>query len=165
MPKFAELQILLDAGMNIGIFDNFNCQEYEMAYVEDGKWIGQDGNNKYDDSTYHAVFEINRNPIETVSDSIFKTDSSPTLSAVKGEDFTWQGNCDIEISYYNSDKTICDSAPAAAGDRTGQGTDAGTAGALLDPAAEGGDQRAGGRIPSGTDHGHPADRGAETADR
>lgn len=56
-------------------------------------------------------------------------------------------------------------APAAAGDRTGQGTDAGTAGALLDPAAEGGDQRAGGRIPSGTDHGHPADRGAETADR
>lgn len=51
------------------------------------------------------------------------------------------------------------------GDRTGQGTDAGTAGALLDPAAEGGDQRAGGRIPSGTDHGHPADRGAETADR
>ena len=116
MPKFAELQILLDAGMNIGIFDNFNCQEYEMAYVEDGKWIGQDGNNKYDDSTYHAVFEINRNPIETVSDSIFKTDSSPTLSAVKGEDFTWQGNCDIEISYYNSDKTICDSAPAAAGD-------------------------------------------------
>lgn len=51
------------------------------------------------------------------------------------------------------------------GDRTGQGTDAGTAGALLDPAAEGGDQRTGGRIPSGTDHGHPADRGAETADR
>lgn len=116
MPKFAELQILLDAGMNIGKIDTFNCQEYEVAYVENGKWRGQDGNNKYDDSTYHAVFEINRNPIETVSDSIFKTDSSPTLSAVKGEDFTWQGNCDIEISYYNSDKTICDSAPAAAGD-------------------------------------------------
>lgn len=116
MPKFAELQILLDAGMNLGILDNFNCQEYEVAWVENGKWRGQAGNNKYKDSTYHAVFEINRNPIETVSDSIFKTDSSPTLSAVKGEDFTWQGNCDIEISYYNSDKTICDSAPAAAGD-------------------------------------------------
>lgn len=87
-----------------------------MAWVENGKWRGQAGNNKYKDSTYHAVFEINRNPIETVSHSIFKTDSSPTLSAVKGEDFTWQGNCDIEISYYNSDKTICDSAPAAAGD-------------------------------------------------
>ena len=116
MPKFAELQILLDAGMNLGKYDNFNCQEYEVAWVENGKWRGQKGNNKYDDSTYHAVFEINRNPIETVSDSIFKTDSSPTLSAVKGEDFTWQGNCDIEISYYNSDKTICDSAPAAAGD-------------------------------------------------
>ena len=116
MPKFAELQILLDAGMNLTKFDNFNCQEYEVAWVENGKWRGQKGNNKYADSTYHAVFEINRNPIETVSDSIFKTDSSPTLSAVKGEDFTWQGNCDIEISYYNSDKTICDSAPAAAGD-------------------------------------------------
>ena len=116
MPKFAELQILLDAGMKLGITDNFNCQEYEVAWVENGKWRGQAGNNKYKDSTYHAVFEINRNPIETVSDSIFKTDSSPTLSAVKGEDFTWQGNCDIEISYYNSDKTICDSAPAAAGD-------------------------------------------------
>lgn len=116
MPKFAELQILLDAGVNIGQFDNFNCQEYEVAYVYNGEWIGQDGNDKYDDSIYHAVFEINRNPIETVSDSIFKTDSSPTLSTVKGEDFTWQGNCDIEISYYNSDKTICDSAPAAAGD-------------------------------------------------
>ena len=116
MPKFAELQILLDAGMNLKITDNFNCQEYEVAWVENGKWRGQKGNNKYADSTYHAVFEINRNPIETVSDSIFKTDSSPTLSAVKGEDFTWQGNCDIEISYYNSDKTICDSAPAAAGD-------------------------------------------------
>lgn len=116
MPKFAELQILLDAGMNLGILDNFNCQEYEVAWVENGKWRGQAGNNKYKDSTYHAVFEINRNPIETVSHSIFKTDSSPTLSAVKGEDFTWQGNCDIEISYYNSDKTICDSAPAAAGD-------------------------------------------------
>ena len=116
MPKFAELQILLDAGMKIGKFDNFNCQEYEVAWVDNGKWRGQAGNNKYADSTYHAVFEINRNPIETVSDSIFKTDSSPTLSAVKGEDFTWQGNCDIEISYYNSDKTICDSAPAAAGD-------------------------------------------------
>ena len=116
MPKFAELQILLDAGMNLGITDNFNCQEYEVAWVENGKWRGQKGNNKYADSAYHAVFEINRNPIETVSDSIFKTDSSPTLSAVKGEDFTWQGNCDIEISYYNSDKTICDSAPAAAGD-------------------------------------------------
>ena len=115
MPKFAELQILLDAGINIGKFENFNCQEYEVAWVENGKWRGQAGNNKYKDSTYHAVFEINRNPIETVSDSIFKTDSSPTLSAVKGEDFTWQGNCDIEISYYNSDKTICDSAPAAAG--------------------------------------------------
>ena len=116
MPKFAELQILLDAGMNLKITDNFNCQEYEVAWVENGKWRGQKGNNKYADSAYHAVFEINRNPIETVSDSIFKTDSSPTLSAVKGEDFTWQGNCDIEISYYNSDKTICDSAPAAAGD-------------------------------------------------
>ena len=116
MPKFAELQILLDAGMNLTKFDNFNCQEYEVAWVENGKWRGQKGNNKYADSAYHAVFEINRNPIETVSDSIFKTDSSPTLSAVKGEDFTWQGNCDIEISYYNSDKTICDSAPAAAGD-------------------------------------------------
>lgn len=116
MPKFAELQIFLDAGMKLGITDNFNCQEYEVAWVENGKWRGQAGNNKYKDSTYHAVFEINRNPIETVSDSIFKTDSSPTLSAVKGEDFTWQGNCDIEISYYNSDKTICDSAPAAAGD-------------------------------------------------
>ena len=116
MPKFAELQILLDAGMNLKITDNFNCQEYEVAWVENGKWRGQQGNNKYADSAYHAVFEINRNPIETVSDSIFKTDSSPTLSAVKGEDFTWQGNCDIEISYYNSDKTICDSAPAAAGD-------------------------------------------------
>ena len=116
MPKFAELQILLDAGMNLTKFDNFNYQEYEVAWVENGKWRGQKGNNKYADSTYHAVFEINRNPIETVSDSIFKTDSSPTLSAVKGEDFTWQGNCDIEISYYNSDKTICDSAPAAAGD-------------------------------------------------
>lgn len=115
MPKFAELQILLDAGMNLKITDNFNCQEYEVAWVENGKWRGQKGNNKYADSTYHAVFEINRNPIETVSDSIFKTDSSPTLSAVKGEDFTWQGNCDIEISYYNSDKTVCDSAPAAAG--------------------------------------------------
>ena len=115
MPKFAELQILLDAGVNIGKFENFNCQEYEVAWVENGKWRGQKGNNKYADSTYHAVFEINRNPIETVSDSIFKTDSSPTLSAVKGEDFTWQGNCDIEISYYNSDKTVCDSAPAAAG--------------------------------------------------
>ena len=115
MPKFAELQILLDAGMKLGITDNFNCQEYEVAWVDNGKWRGQAGNNKYKDSTYHAVFEINRNPIETVSDSIFKTDSSPTLSAVKGEDFTWQGNCDIEISYYNSDKTICDSAPAAAG--------------------------------------------------
>ena len=115
MPKFAELQILLDAGINIGKFENFNCQEYEVAWVDNGKWRGQAGNNKYADSTYHAVFEINRNPIETVSDSIFKTDSSPTLSAVKGEDFTWQGNCDIEISYYNSDKTICDSAPAAAG--------------------------------------------------
>lgn len=115
MPKFAELQILLDAGMKLGITDNFNCQEYEVAWVENGKWRGQAGNNKYKDSTYHAVFEINRNPIETVSDSIFKTDSSPTLSAVKGEDFTWQGNCDIEISYYNSDKTICDSAPTAAG--------------------------------------------------
>lgn len=115
MPKFAELQILLDAGMNLKITDNFNCQEYEGAWVENGKWRGQKGNNKYADSTYHAVFEINRNPIETVSDSIFKTDSSPTLSAVKGEDFTWQGNCDIEISYYNSDKTVCDSAPAAAG--------------------------------------------------
>lgn len=115
MPKFAELQILLDAGMNLKITDNFNCQEYEVAWVENGKWRGQKGNNKYADSTYHAVFEINRNPIETVSDSIFKTDSSPTLSAVKGEDFTWQGNCDIEISYYNSDKTICDSAPTAAG--------------------------------------------------
>ena len=116
MPKFAELQILLDAGMNLKITDNFNCQEYEVAWVENGKWRGQKGNNKYADSAYHAVFEINRNPIETVSDSIFKTDSSPTLSAVKGEDFTWQGNCDIEISYYNSDKTICDSAPTAAGD-------------------------------------------------
>ena len=116
MPKFAELQILLDAGMNLKITDNFNCQEYEVAWVENGKWRGQKGNNKYADSAYHAVFEINRNPIETVSDSIFKTDSSPTLSAVKGEDSTWQGNCDIEISYYNSDKTICDSAPAAAGD-------------------------------------------------
>lgn len=116
MPKFAELQILLDAGMKLGMLDNFNCQEYEVAWVENGKWRGQAGNNKYKDSTYHAVFEINRNPIETVSHSIFKTDSSPTLSAVKGEDFTWQGNCDIEISYYNSDKTICDSAPAAAGD-------------------------------------------------
>ena len=115
MPKFAELQILLDAGMNLKITDNFNCQEYEVAWVENGKWRGQKGNNKYADGTYHAVFEINRNPIETVSDSIFKTDSSPTLSAVKGEDFTWQGNCDIEISYYNSDKTVCDSAPAAAG--------------------------------------------------
>ena len=115
MPKFAELQILLDAGMNLKITDNFNCQEYEVAWVENGKWRGQKGNNKYADSAYHAVFEINRNPIETVSDSIFKTDSSPTLSAVKGEDFTWQGNCDIEISYYNSDKTICDSAPTAAG--------------------------------------------------
>lgn len=115
MPKFAELQILLDAGMNLKITDNFNCQEYEVAWVENGKWRGQKGNNKYADSTYHAVFEINRNPIETVSDSIFKTDSSPTLSAVKGEDFTWQGNCDIEISYYNSDKTVCDSVPAAAG--------------------------------------------------
>lgn len=115
MPKFAELQILLDAGMNLKITDNFNCQEYEVAWVENGKWRGQKGNNKYADSTYHAVFEINRNPIETVSDFIFKTDSSPTLSAVKGEDFTWQGNCDIEISYYNSDKTVCDSAPAAAG--------------------------------------------------
>lgn len=115
MPKFAELQILLDAGMNLKITDNFNCQEYEVAWVENGKWRGQKGNNKYADSTYHAVFEINRNPIETVSDSIFKTDSSPTLSAVKGEDFTWQVNCDIEISYYNSDKTVCDSAPAAAG--------------------------------------------------
>ena len=115
MPKFAELQILLDAGMNLKITDNFNCQEYEVAWVENGKWRCQKGNNKYADSTYHAVFEINRNPIETVSDSIFKTDSSPTLSAVKGEDFTWQGNCDIEISYYNSDKTVCDSAPAAAG--------------------------------------------------
>ncbi len=115
MPKFAELQILLDAGMNLKITDNFNCQEYEVAWVENGKWRGQKGNNKYADSTYHAVFEINRNPIKTVSDSIFKTDSSPTLSAVKGEDFTWQGNCDIEISYYNSDKTVCDSAPAAAG--------------------------------------------------
>lgn len=114
MPKFAELQILLDAGMNLKITDNFNCQEYEVAWVENGKWRGQKGNNKYAD-TYHAVFEINRNPIETVSDFIFKTDSSPTLSAVKGEDFTWQGNCDIEISYYNSDKTVCDSAPAAAG--------------------------------------------------
>lgn len=113
MPKFAELQILLDAGMNLKITDNFNCQEYEVAWVENGKWRGQKG--KYADGTYHAVFEINRNPIETVSDSIFKTDSSPTLSAVKGEDFTWQGNCDIEISYYNSDKTVCDSAPAAAG--------------------------------------------------
>ena len=101
--------------MNLKITDNFNCQEYEVAWVENGKWRGQKGNNKYADSTYHAVFEINRNPIETVSDSIFKTDSSPTLSAVKGEDFTWQGNCDIEISYYNSDKTVCDSAPAAAG--------------------------------------------------
>lgn len=115
MPKFAELQILLDAGMKLGITDNFNCQEYEVAWVENGKWRGQAGNNKYANSAYHAVFEINRNPIETVSDSIFKTDSSPTLSAVKGEDFTWQGNCDIEISYYNSDKTICDSAPTAAG--------------------------------------------------
>lgn len=115
MPKFAELQILLDAGMNLKITDNFNCQEYEVAWVENGKWRGQKGNNKYADGAYHAVFEINRNPIETVSDSIFKTDSSPTLSAVKGEDFTWQGNCDIEISYYNSDKTICDSAPTAAG--------------------------------------------------
>lgn len=115
MPKFAELQILLDAGMNLKITDIFNCQEYEVAWVENGKWRGQKGNNKYADSTYHAVFEINRNPIETVSDFIFKTDSSPTLSAVKGEDFTWQGNCDIEISYYNSDKTVCDSAPAAAG--------------------------------------------------
>ena len=31
MPKFAELQILLDAGMNLTKFDNFNCQEYEVA--------------------------------------------------------------------------------------------------------------------------------------
>ncbi len=101
MPKFAELQILLDAGIDIGQFENFNCQEYEVAYVSGGVWRGQEGDGKYDDSLYYAAFDLNRNPIETVSDSLFKTDSSPALSAVKGEDFTWQGDCDIEISYYN----------------------------------------------------------------
>lgn len=117
MPKFAELKILSDAGTVKGGASIYNCQEYQIAWFEDGKWEYQEGNkDAYCGNYYNAVFELNRNPIKTVSASpLIKNDNS-SLSTVKGVDFAWQGECDIKLSYYNSDKIMLDSAPVLVGD-------------------------------------------------
>lgn len=58
MAKFEELSIITAAGVTVGQFENFNCQEYEVAWVSNGQWKYQSGNNKYDDSCYMAVFDV-----------------------------------------------------------------------------------------------------------
>lgn len=117
MPKFAELKILSDAGTVKEDPSLYNCQEYQIAWFKDGKWKYQEGDKgNYRGNYYNAVFELNRNPIKTVSASpLIKNDNS-SLSTVKGVDFAWQGECDIKLSYYNSDKIMLDSAPVLVGD-------------------------------------------------
>ena len=117
MPKFAEYQILSDSGIiTSNIYHNYNCQEYDICWFSGGKWYYQTGYGKYDDSEYHAGFDISRNVIKTVSDSLVKTSASPALSTIKGKDFTWFGDCEIELSYYKSDKEKLDTAPTDPGD-------------------------------------------------
>lgn len=115
MPKFAELKIKTDAGEQYKITKNFSCQEYGVVWFQGGEWTYQ-GGEKYDDSYYCAAFDLNRNPIATVSDSLTKTCTSPALSTVKGEDFTWQGDCEATLTYYDADKTELETAPTALGE-------------------------------------------------
>lgn len=86
-----------------------------MVWFSGGQWKYQTG-EKYNDSYYCAAFDLNRNPIAAVSDSLTTTCTSPALSTVNGEDLTWQGDCVATLTYYDADKTELATAPTALGD-------------------------------------------------
>lgn len=115
--KFAEYQVLSEYGiidMTENKFNSYGCKEYDVCYCTNGTWEWE-SNYKWNDWSYFIAFDLKRNPIKTVSDSLVKTHADPTLSTAKGENFTWQGDCEIKLTYYDSDMVKLDDVPTGVG--------------------------------------------------
>ncbi|MDE6664721.1 MAG: hypothetical protein K2K14_00810 [Ruminococcus sp.] len=115
--KFAEYQVLSEHGI-INTTNNhisYGCKEYDVCDCIDGIWHW-DSSYNWTNWSYFIAFELKRNPIKTVSDSLVKTHADPTLSTAKGENFTWQGDCEIKLTYYDLDMIKLDDVPTGVGD-------------------------------------------------